>query len=239
MPDGTKPTQPQLDRAERSLAILRQKGVPVEPDAGLVEDDTRIALRSPQETARRVLVLLCVVQRAEAAPRDMVLRRMEKSDLWSAATPAETRFLRCDVPDEEECKRLVWRVESIWTLMWALGHIEELAWPAESCDVPWLAIQLDSDRGIPDLVGSAALRPEGEILDALDLTSRIDRVIEQARQTGAPIPANLDWSRPDAIRPVGQVKAAPIVRERCRSLRWLVRFQDADWDDLEKSVPKG
>ena len=46
MPSGANPTEAQLARAERSLAILRQKQVPVECETVLVDDEQDVTLRS-------------------------------------------------------------------------------------------------------------------------------------------------------------------------------------------------
>ena len=233
MSDAAQPTEAQAARAERCGAILRRRGVPLCPEPLYAEDDGRVVLREPAEVARRALVLLAVVQRAEASPRDMVLKRVSKLKLRDDVSPDERSFLQCDVPDEQQSRQLVWRVECIWVLMWALGHVEELGWPTGMCDVPRLARMLHPKKGIPDLVSQARLRPKAEILDALDLTRRLHWAIGDARKAGRPLPANLDWSRPEAMVPPEQCPAGNIVPERHRALCWLTRFREAEWDEVE------
>ena len=233
MPGDVQPTEAQAARAERCGAILRRRQVPACGEPLYAEDDGRVVLRTPAEVARRALVLLAVVQRAEAAPRDMVLKRIGKLKLWDAVSPSEMSFLQCEVPDEPQSRRLVWRLECIWVLMWALGHVEELGWPTGMCDVPRLGRMLHPKKGIAHLVGRARLRPKAEILDALDLTMRFHGAIRDARKAGRPLPANLDWSQPEAMVPPEECPAGNIVPERLRALCWLTRFREADWDDLE------
>ena len=48
--------------------------------------------------------------------------------------PKEKEFLDSDNPTEEETIASSWRAESLWTLLWALGKIEELELPRELCD---------------------------------------------------------------------------------------------------------
>ena len=230
MNDGPQPTEAQLARAERSLAILRGRKVPCEPDPPWAPDDDRVMLRSPRDVARRTLVLLAVVQRAEATPRDFLLKKMRKQDLWDAANPGERTFLECKFPQEELSRSLAWRLEAMWVLMWAMGHVPQLGWPAQRCNIDLLGGLLDDRKGIPDLVGTALLRPKGEILDALDLTLRLDRAVDDARHSGRPIPANLDWAQPDALLPVAECRAATIVHQRERALGWLTCSPNVDWD---------
>ena len=233
MSEGVQPTEAQAARAERSLVMLRRRKVPACPEPLDTEDDGRVELRVPGDVARRALVLLAVVQRAEAAPRDTVLSRIQKLELWDAVSPSEMPFLRCDVPDEQQSRRLVWRLECIWVLMWALGHVEALGWPTGMCDVPRLAKLLRPKKGVPNLIGAARLRPKAEILDALDLTLRLDWTIRDAQSAGRPVPANLDWSRPEEMLPPEKCPATTVVRERRRALCWLTRFRDAEWDEVE------
>jgi hypothetical protein len=232
MPHRAEPTESQIARAERSGAILLRRRVPAHPGPLLAVDDAAAVLRAPAEAARRVLVLLAVVQRAEAAPRDVILKKVRKPDLWETASPAERRFLECDVPDEQESRSLVWRVECIWTLMWALRHVEELGWPGEMCSVPRLGKLFHATNGVPNLVGSARLRPKEEILDALDLVVRCHWAIRDAQAGGRSIPADLDWARPGEMLPADECPARHVVQERHRALNWLTRFEDAGWDDV-------
>jgi hypothetical protein len=74
-------------------------------------------------------------------------------------------------------------------------------------------------RGGGEAVASAArLRPTGELLDALDLSFRLHWATTDARVKNAAPPAGLEPG---------------VVAERHHALNWLVRFQDAAWDDVE------
>ncbi len=215
------PTATQQERAQRSLAVLRQHGVPVAPKTVAGPDESRAALRPVADVVRRVRVLQAVVQRAEAAPRDLILREVAKRRLWDGVSPSEKRFLECDVPDEQESRRLVRRLEAAWALMWTLGYVPELGWPGERCDIPRLGKLLHPREGIKDLERTAQMRPLNEVLDAMDLLLRLDAVIRNAEQAGLPLPANLDWAQPEVLAPVQECPGAWIVAERLHAVRWV------------------
>jgi hypothetical protein len=74
------------------------------------------------------------------------------------------------------------------------------------------------DHGGEAVVRSARLRGAGEILDALDLCYRLHWATTEARVKQTEPPAGLEPG---------------VVAERHHALNWLVRFQDADWDDVD------
>src|SRR5262245_48398950 len=112
----------QRGRARRSFDELQTRSVPVYPGPLFVADDVEVKLQPPDEAARRTLVLLAVVLRADGVSRADTLQLIEQFDLWKTASPLERAFLETTNPSPEECQRLMWRLESMWVLMWALGH---------------------------------------------------------------------------------------------------------------------
>src|SRR5262245_14131950 len=79
--------------------------------------------------------------------------------------------------------------------MWALGHIEQLDWPSEMCDVPKLAGLVAPHEDDAAFIRGARLRSASEILDAQDLIMRIHWAIRDACYHGGLIPEDLDWSQ--------------------------------------------
>ncbi len=224
MTDSHPSAPGQLARADRSRRLLRERGVPEAPAgaAPALPDEANAVLRPVREVARRVRVLQCVVQRAEAAPRDVVLRIMTRGGLWEAATAVEKRLLESEVVDDAEGRRLVWLLESMWTLMWSMGHVPELVWPGTRCDIARLGKLLHPKEGLPDLAGTAEMRSPVEVFDAIDLLARLDLAVRGAEQRGESIPSNLDWSAPGELLPAGECPGAKIVAHRLKALRWLV-----------------
>jgi hypothetical protein len=235
-PDAWEHASPrQARRAARTFAALRRRAVPVYAGPLFVADDDEARPQPAIEIARRVLVLWAVELRAEGMPLAEALRMIEAHNLWSSVSPSERAFLHDEDPDSDECQRLVWRLESIWILMWALGRIDELGWPGGMCDVRRL---VDLVRPLEDdaaFISSAQLRPIAEILDAQDLVMRIHWAIRDAYlHHGGMVPEDLDWSGQAEYVPVQLCAAVGVVEQRHYALNWLVSFLDPeDWDHVD------
>lgn len=181
------------------------------------------------------MVLWAVVLRAEGVPRAEILGIIEQHDLWQSLSPSEKVFLEDENPSPEECQRLVWQLESIWVLLWALGHIAQLDWPSGMCDVPRLAKLVRPHEVNPAFITSARLRTAEEILDAQDLIMRVHWAIRDAylHQDGM-IPVGLDWSQNDDWVPVNLSAEVGVVEQRHHALNWLVNFLEPEnWDNVD------
>jgi hypothetical protein len=200
-----------------------------------VDDEHEVELQSPEEVARRTMVLWAVELRAEGVPQEETLGLIEQLDLWTCVSPSEKLFLQNKNPDPDECRQLVWRLESIWVLMWALGHIEQLDWPSGMCDGPTLAGLVSPHEADSAFINSAVLRPATEILDAQDLMMRIHWAIRDAylHQDGM-IPEDLDWSQDSEFAPTTLSAAVGVVEQRHYALNWLVKFLNPEnWDNVD------
>jgi Domain of unknown function (DUF4272) len=226
--------QRQAKRAARSFDALRQRAVPVYSGPLFVEDENEVKIQPASEVARRVLVLWAIELRAEGMPQAEAVGPIERLDLWISVSPSEKAFLQNENPSPDECQQLVWRLESIWVLMWALGYIEELDWPSGMCDVPKLAGLVSPHEDDPGFITSARLRPTSEILDAQDLIMRIHWAIRDAYLLGGMIPEDLHWSEQSEYVPVTMSAAVGVVEQRHYTLNWLVNFlEPEDWDHVD------
>lgn len=229
------PTKRQVERAQRSISVLGRYAVPMLETPLLYScDDAEATLRTGPEVARRALVLWAVALRAEGMPQEEALALMDNANLWDAVSPKEAGFLQEKNLDPDECQQLVWRLESIWILLWVLGHVGELDWPSDMCDVPRLADILKRVESDPDFVLRATIRDKGDVLDAQDLTMRIHWAIRDAWINGGGfLPANLDWSEDYEMAHASRCAAVGVVEQRHHTLNWLTKFEDAEWDQVD------
>lgn len=225
----------QRKRAIRSFAELRKRSVPVYSGPLFVDDDDAVKIQPAEDVARRAMVLWAVELRGEGVPQAETLELIEQLNLWKSVSPSEKAFLENKNPDPDECRRFVWRLESIWVLMWALGHIEQLDWPSGMCDVPKLVDLVSPHEDDTSFISSARLRSASEILDAQDLIMRIHWAIREAYlRHGGMIPEDLDWSRDSEFVPVTMSAAVGVVEQRHYALNWLVNFLDPEnWDNVD------
>jgi hypothetical protein len=132
-------------------------------------------------------------------------------------SPKENGFLTNSPPERQQVIDALWRYEALAVLLWALGELYDLALPATICDVPAVArIMLGCEPAT--FIATAKLRPAAAILDALDFHYRLHWAIRQSRMDGKPVGTDLD---------------ASVVQERHVALNWLIRFADAEWDDVD------
>jgi hypothetical protein len=227
------PSPLQLERLARSAAVLDARGIPRFNGPLYTSDDAEVTLRSPQDTARRALVLWAVALRADGMPQREALEMLDQRGLWAWVSPEEARYVRDAQPDPKETASFVWRLEAVWVLMWALGQIDALGWPASMCDVPRLVEVMRSVEADPTFVEAAQLRSKSEILDSQDLTMRLHWTIRDAWLGQRLIRSDLDWTAGPPDVTVMRSAATGVIEQRHKTLNWLVRFGDADWDHVD------
>ena len=201
------------ERKAHSEVLLRARGVPINdwlPVIGEGDDDKR--LRTPREVAERAVALYAVSVGAAPEEHENAVAFLRERGLWEAASPKERAFLLNPRPEEQEVIDFTWRYEALFVLLWALGHVEDLPFPDDTCDRPLHEFVV----GLPpeDFVGRAALRPVDEILDATDLIYRCHWAVVEAR-----------GDRPGVLDP-------DVVYERHYALNWLTKYGDAGWDNV-------
>ena len=233
--DWEDASEQQAARAARSFAELKKRRVPVYDGPLFVADDDAANLQTAQDVARRTLVLWAVELRAEGTPQEEAKGIIEEMNLWDSVSDEERTFLDNPAPTEGESARLVWRLESIWVLLWALGHVDNLDWPSEMCDVPKLVEILRPLEADQDFITNAKLRPRKEILDQQDLIMRIHWAIRDAYLNhSSEVPEDLDWSGSSPLLPLEQCAAVGVVEQRHYVLNWIVRYLNPEgWDDVD------
>lgn len=97
---------------------------------------------------------------------------------------------------------------------WASAHTA----PGAICDVPLTSRTLLQAGDLQGALHAARMRPDSDILDALDQHYRLHWIVRQAQVQQQPAPAGLN---------------ADVLMERHHALNWLVRFEGNDWDDVD------
>ena len=203
-------------RKIRSERILASEGLLFRTDLQVFPLSGNIELRSKTEIAYRALCLLIVAMRADRLEQTMALRVIRQYGLASHFSPREKEFIRSAEPTDHERSVFLWRYESAWVLLWAMGFIDVLASPDRICQTD-RAVVCMRDRNTKSFLNYATLRPDSQILDQADLIYRYHASIIDADQDQRTIRAGL---------------VADVVYERRHALNWLVRYTDDDWDDV-------
>jgi hypothetical protein len=179
-----------------------------------------VELRAPRDVATRMLALFACAVRGESLASGDPIDAQEidrKVPLaFAALSPKERAFMQNGAPEKQAVVNHVWRYEAVVPLAWAVNALDALPFPDGICDVSSLAktiLALDTRS----FVAGARLRSAKEILDALDEVFRLHWATTEARVKKAEPPAGLEPG---------------VISERHHALNWLVRFEDADWDDV-------
>ena len=209
---------------EAAVAELTRRGfrapwwIPTDP----------VALRSPEDIARRLLALQALfywVVRQDV-PDDVLRERATRDRLVSALTESEAQlFAAPRVQAQQAVHAVGWRLENMWPLAWALGFD-----PA-----PEPAAGMIDDATIRRLLEFLPTAPEGSAVDAL-LAAASPR---SADEVGAM--EDLFYCAHHAVRSAQLGRATVpegfhpmidggVIHERRHALSWMVGG-DVSWDE--------
>ncbi|KAB8051896.1 DUF4272 domain-containing protein [Janthinobacterium sp. FT14W] len=213
----TIPSDVARARLDRSLLHLAALGLPL-PVAQLPLPPTLSgAVRSARDTAGRAICLCMCASRAEGLAPEVASDLIADLGASSALLPFEAAFLDPQTDPLPRGPVFQWGFEACWVLLWALGKAGSLETPAATCDPQRIAAMITGAGSIDALAG--ALRGDAELLDALDLNTRLLALCQQARFVN--VPGGL----------IGQV-----VAQRQFALLWLLDPAAAPWDEIEVLV---
>ena len=211
-PPQAEYTSAQLDRKARSEALLQKHQVTINPHLACTPNLTEIELRDKTAIINRIYALTIITARAEGVAIEQLKTIMSEKEI-TELSPYENYVLSNDVPTDE-LSILTWRYESLFLLCWAIQKIENLPYPSEMCVVDeFLGSILQQSR--EEFTASSTLRSKEEIVEALDLTYRMNWACVDARIKKMP--------------PSGKLHPG-IVYERHYALNWLVHHRQQNWD---------
>ena len=211
-------------RKERSNKCLAAEGVPGCAALPPIVGDAAYLPRSVEEVARRTLGILLtsvfaelVSSRGVEAARESIADLLKRYGAQEFLSPGERAFISGPAPDEQSLADFIRRYECAWVGLWALGFVDTLAYPGAVCDAGSMAAMVRDCGDYPGFLRSCRLRAPSRILDEADRTYRYDWACVDARVNGRDVPAGIDPG---------------VVVERHRMFNWLIRYMDADWDDV-------
>ena len=208
-------------RKQISILKLEQKSIPLIQHLPIIESADEASLRSIVEIAKRAITCLLVIQiacdRANDQYDDETQKFMHdllnKYKVTDELTSKEKAILDGEASSQDVIN-MIWKYESYWVLLWALGIVEELEYPDKTIDCDFAIEAVSSCASFQEFLGKTKLRDIEQILDEADLIYRYDWACVNARLKQHNPPANLNSS---------------VVLERHGALNWLIQ-QDGDWD---------
>ncbi|HAS54894.1 MAG TPA: DUF4272 domain-containing protein [Nitrospiraceae bacterium] len=203
-------------RKIKTEKYLKSKKVPFNKDLPLIEDAKSVKIRSAQDVARRAIVLYNITALGFGIEKQKVVETLKKSGVWDSMAPSEKEFVEAAKPTKQQTINATWRVEALWTLLWALGKVESLDFPIAPCDPQRIHGLMPNPEEAKGFIASAKLRNIEAILDETDKIYRIHWAVRDAQLNKKTVPAKLD---------------SGVVVERHYALNWLIWYAD-EWDEI-------
>ena len=216
-------------RRERSITVLKEKGIPYLPQLPPVTTGLDTVARPPEKIAERLLAMfgVCVYceVRSGGETWEGSQKYLERIDeilggrINDCLTAQEKAFLAVKKPEQRDLAKFGWRYECCHVLMWALGITEELGYPDRLCDVSAMGKVIWRLEGLSEFLERARPRSGEDVLDTADLMLRYDWACVDARLNGRESPAGLNGE---------------VVYEWHLALNWLIGAEgDIGWDEVK------
>lgn len=211
------------DRRNEVTAILEKEGIDYLKSLPLLETSDMVALKDIDAICKRAIACLlstqvaCDLQNGEDAGEtaEFFQGLLEKFGVQDMLLDKEKRLLTGGY-SEQDVIDVSWTYEAYWSLVWALGMIEDISDATEICDCQ-RAISLVSEcETYEDFRAKCKPRDIEEILDMLDLYYNYHWVCEDSRIGGNVRTGELD---------------SGVVMERRRGLEWLI-CDEEDWNEI-------
>lgn len=212
-------TEEQIKRKENSEAILSANGIKTNKNLPCISSSDSIETRTQKEIIDRAYSLLIIAVKGEGIEQEHLVRTVQAKKIDSFS-PLENLIYQAESLNDQKRAYATWRYESLYTILWALGIMDELKYPSEICDVQQIVGKIfqPSREEFEDTV---RLRSKTEILDELDKTYRMNWACVDARIKGQQVDGKINPS---------------VVYERHYSLNWLTKYQNQDWDDVQTNT---
>jgi hypothetical protein len=221
--DGTEdhrffdmPTANQLRRQEASNRKMARQGYRVFTGPLFTNEDGVAIIRSPEQAARRAMILWLLGCYADGSDRDEIRDSVTNCGLTPHLSPNEAGYLTSPPRDPRADVDFKWRLEASWVLLWALRKLWWLNSPDRLCDCKRMVAILAPLESEAGLSRRFSLRSKYTLLDKLDITLR------------------QHWAaRDDCIRGVHRISRVfgRVVYQRHYALLWLT--SNTPWDEIQ------
>ena len=208
-------TEEQKSRKATSETFLKSNGIKINKNLPSIPSSEITHLRNQKEVIDRAYALLVTAVKGEGVEQEHLIKTVSAKNI-NSFSPKESIIYKNKTLDDQERAYATWRYESLYTIIWALGLMEELKYPSDICDVTNVVGKIFKPSRA-EFEASVNLRNASEILNELDKTYRMNWACVDARIKGEEISGGINPS---------------VVYERHYSLNWLTNHQNQNWDDI-------
>lgn len=171
--------------------LLKSMGIPVNSYLPFIEENPEVKIRSPQDTAKRAIVLRQIVAIAYGDDPKHAKQWLESEQLWECVSPSEIKIFESEKLEKQLKINTTWRCEALYTLLWALKKVDQFNLPTTECEPEVVDNAMPTlDSSCADFINTATLRTVPEILYEAELIYDIHWAMRDARLHGRKTPGN-------------------------------------------------
>lgn len=209
----------QLARKAKIEAFLAENEVKVNKKLPCIPSFQAVELRNLEEIIDRIYALLVIAAKGEGVEQAH-LDKIVKTKKIKSFSPKESYIYQAESLNDQEKVYATWRYESLYTLLWAIGEMDDLKYPSDICDVQAIVGKIfQPSRTVFE--NAAILRNKAVILDELDKIFRMNWACVDARIKGQKVAGNINPN---------------VVYERHYALNWLTKYQNQQWDEVQTNT---
>jgi hypothetical protein len=192
-------------KKSRIESLLKSLYIPYNDQLPFIEE-SEARLRTPEEIAKRILVLMYLYYVSQKPwDRNNVTVFLKEQNLWDDVSSREKELFTKDLTGQEQ-NNILWRLEVIWLLLWAINKVDILELPVEQTNISKIFERIPGFmEDTEEFIQSSARRTTAEILESADLTYRLHWATQHTELNG-PLTLQLN---------------SGIVRQRLYAINWL------------------
>jgi hypothetical protein len=205
-------------RKKETEKLLKSLDIPYIDHLPLIEEENEVKIRTAQEIAERILILVYLAYVSEVPEeKENVIAFLKANFLWDKVSPGEEELFQKDELTDQDVVNISWRSEAVWLLLWTIKKVDKLELPTEQVEISEIVSRLPEFLTDPsEFIKTAILRPTTEILDISDLTYRLHWATRNADLSKQTMPVNLSLS---------------IIMERHYAINWVTYYAE-EWDEI-------
>lgn len=210
------------ERKAANEQYIREHGIGVFEGLPMVPSANEVTVKDfPTVCKRAVAALLstqiaCEISQEQYGNVHFFTEMMDKFGVKDALNTKEQKLVS-GMFDRQDVVDVMWEYECYWSLVWALGLLDDIRDASAICDCAKAVGFVSSCQTMEDFQSKCRLRDTEEILDLLDLYYRYHWACVQHEY----IDKNL---------PIGSLNTE-VVYERRRGLEWFIS-EESDWHDI-------
>ena len=211
------------ERRFSSNEKIKSMGIACYEQLPMTESAEEVSLKTTEEICRRAaasmisIQLACDISAGESYEEslDFFEPLLARFDVGNDLNETE-KSLFDKTYTMEDAMLITWTYECCWVLLWALGLIDDMGFPSDTCDCMKAVNIISQCNDLNELMEKCSPRDIEEILDELDLHYRYHWACVHKQ-----------------IKPETEIGELyhDVVTERRRGLEWLISDED-DWFEI-------